>query len=96
MPEAGQLLVEVALPAQDAVPAVDGCRFVTPRGEVVPLPVEEADLQETHRRLPARLALRALDEAFSVTPTGVVGTASSTGAWPRPTPPPGGPSAHTW
>ncbi|MGW4812508.1 restriction endonuclease [Kitasatospora cineracea] len=74
LPEAGQLLVEVALPAQDVVPAVSGYRFVVQRGEVVPQPVKEADLQEAYRRLLARLALRALDEVFSVTPVGLVGT----------------------
>ncbi|GAA1226846.1 hypothetical protein GCM10009665_16740 [Kitasatospora nipponensis] len=74
VPEAGQLLVDVALPSQDVVPAVAGYRFVAQRGEVVPQQVKEADLQETYRRLLARLALRALDEAFSVTPTGLVGT----------------------
>ncbi|WP_156178563.1 restriction endonuclease [Saccharothrix sp. ST-888] len=74
VPEAGQLLVDVALPSQDVVPAVSGYRLVTQRGEVVPQPVKEADLQETYRRLLARLALRALDEAFSVTPIGLVDT----------------------
>ncbi|MET8700062.1 hypothetical protein ABZW10_14505 [Kitasatospora sp. NPDC004723] len=97
MPEAGQLLVDVALPSQDVVSAVAGYRFVAQRGEVVPQPVKEADLQETYRRLLARLALRALDEAFSVTPARLVGTVRpQMGTSPQQTPPRGGSCARVW
>lgn len=74
VPEAGQLLIDVALPSPEVVPAVAAYRFVAQRAEVVPQPVKEADILETYRRLLARLALRALDEAFSVTPIQLVTT----------------------
>ncbi|MDH6134834.1 restriction system protein [Kitasatospora sp. MAA4] len=73
-PESAQLLVDIGLPSQDVVPTVAGYRFVAQRAEIIPQLVKEADHQETYRRLLARLALRALDEAFSVTPPQMVDT----------------------
>ncbi|MEV7926171.1 restriction endonuclease [Kitasatospora sp. NPDC088779] len=74
IPEAQQLLVDVELPNHEIVPAVASYRYVAQRAEVVPQPAKSAELNEAYARLVARLALRALDEAFSATPAAFVET----------------------
>ncbi|MFJ1793106.1 hypothetical protein [Kitasatospora griseola] len=78
-PESGQLLVEIALPSHDVVPEVAGYRFIAQRSEIVPEPAKKPVLHDTYRRLLARLVLRALDEAVSVTPPGMVTTIALNG-----------------
>ncbi|WP_327074394.1 restriction endonuclease [Kitasatospora purpeofusca] len=73
-PEAQQLLIDVELPNHEIVPAVASYRYVAQRAEVVPLPVKQAEVNDAYARLVARLALRALDEAFSATPAAFVET----------------------
>lgn len=79
VPEAQRLLIEVELPQHDVVPAVTAYRVVAQRAEIVAQPRKEAELKEAYRTLVARLALRALDEAFSTTPPGLVTTVAFNG-----------------
>ncbi|MGW7441958.1 restriction endonuclease [Kitasatospora sp. NPDC054795] len=71
-PEAGQLCINIGLPSLDVVSDVAAYRFVTQRLEVVRQPVKEAERHQSYRTLVARLALRALDEVFTVTPSDLV------------------------
>ncbi|MFJ9776888.1 restriction endonuclease [Kitasatospora sp. NPDC101157] len=71
-PEAAQLRINVGLPSLAVVPTVASYRLVVQRLEIVAQPVKEVELQLAYRILVGRLALRALDEAFSVTPPGLV------------------------
>ncbi|GHG29502.1 hypothetical protein GCM10017667_78810 [Streptomyces filamentosus] len=72
-PESRELVVEVELPGQAVVPSVAQYRFKasTPPA-VVPQPRKEAETKALYRDLVARLALRAIDEAFAVTPPALV------------------------
>ncbi|MEU3480956.1 restriction endonuclease [Streptomyces sp. NPDC033754] len=72
-PESRELVVEVELPGQAVVPSVTQYRFKasTPPA-VVPQPRKEAETKALYRDLLARLALRAIDEAFAVTPPALV------------------------
>ncbi|MFK0216861.1 restriction endonuclease [Streptomyces vinaceus] len=72
-PESRELVVEVELPGQAVVPSVAQYRFKasTPPA-VVPQPRKEAETKARYRDLVARLALRAIDEAFAVTPPALV------------------------
>lgn len=72
-PESRELVLEIELPAQTVVPSVQGYRYrasVPPA--VVPQPRKEAECKALYRDLVARMALRAIDEAFAVTPPGLV------------------------
>ncbi|MDG5807514.1 restriction endonuclease [Streptomyces ossamyceticus] len=79
VPEAQQLLIEVELPQREVVPAVVTYRVVAQRAEIVAQPRKETEAKEIYRTLVARLALRALDEAFSTTPPGLVTTVAFNG-----------------
>lgn len=72
-PESRELVVEAELPGQAVVPSVAQYRFKasTPPA-VVPQPRKEAETKALYRDLVARLALRAIDEAFAVTPPALV------------------------
>ncbi|MFE6872425.1 restriction endonuclease [Kitasatospora sp. NPDC057692] len=72
VPEAQQLLIEVDLPNHEIVPTVASYRYIAQRSEIVPQPLKQAEVHDAYARLVARLALRALDEAFSVTPAAFV------------------------
>ncbi|MFG3032642.1 restriction endonuclease [Streptomyces sp. NPDC048253] len=74
VPEAQRLLIEVELPQHEVLPAVMSYRVVAQRVEIVAQPRKEAESKEAYRTLVARLALRALDEAFSTTPPSLVTT----------------------
>ncbi|MGX4733120.1 restriction endonuclease [Kitasatospora griseola] len=74
VPEAQRLLVDVELPNHEVVPAVASYRYIAQRAEVVPQPAKQAEIHEAYARLVARLALRALDEAFSASPASFVET----------------------
>ncbi|MFI6447777.1 restriction endonuclease [Kitasatospora sp. NPDC050543] len=74
VPEAQQLLVEIELPNHEIVPAVTSYRYVAQRAEVVPQPAKQAEVHDAYARLVSRLALRALDEAFTATPAAFVET----------------------
>ncbi|MFG3172340.1 SAV_2336 N-terminal domain-related protein [Streptomyces sp. NPDC048200] len=72
-PEAKELLLEVDLPGQVVVPAVTQYRYkasVPPT--IVAQPRKEAECKALYRDLVARLALRAIAEAFAVTPPSLV------------------------
>ncbi|MGQ4347525.1 restriction endonuclease [Streptomyces sp. SAS_275] len=72
-PEARELVLEVDLPGQVVVPAVTQYRYkasVPPA--IVPQPRKEAECKALYRDLVARLALRAIAEAFAVTPPSLV------------------------
>lgn len=72
-PEKRELLLEIDLPAQSVVPTVTQYRFkAAAPPAVVPQPRKAAEVKEMYRTLVARLALRALDEAFTVTPPSLV------------------------
>ncbi|MEV6654866.1 restriction endonuclease [Streptomyces sp. NPDC051219] len=72
-PETRQLLLEIDLPGQDVVPTVAQYRYkASAPPAVVPQPRKEAEVKELYRTLVARLALRAIDEAFAVTPPSLV------------------------
>lgn len=49
-------------------------RYVAQQTKVIPQPAKQAEIHEAYARLVARLALRALDEAFSATPAAFVET----------------------
>ncbi|MFB7998802.1 restriction endonuclease [Streptomyces sp. NPDC056002] len=73
VPEARELVLEVELPGQAVVPAVTQYRYkasVPPT--IVPQPRKEAECKALYRDLVARLALRAIAEAFAVTPPSLV------------------------
>ncbi|MER8073167.1 restriction endonuclease [Streptomyces sp. NPDC094034] len=68
-PESRELVVEVELPGQAVVPSVAQYRFkASAPPAVVPQPRKQAETETLYRDLVARLALRAIDEAFAVTP----------------------------
>jgi restriction system protein len=72
-PESRELVLEIELPTQAVVPSVQQYRFkasVPPA--VVPQPRKDAECRALYRDLVARLALRAIDEAFTVTPPSLV------------------------
>ncbi|MET9931999.1 MULTISPECIES: restriction endonuclease [unclassified Streptomyces] len=72
-PESRELVVEVELPGQAVVPAVAQYRFkASAPPAVVPQPRKEGETKALYRDLVARLALRAIDEAFAVTPPALV------------------------
>ncbi|MFJ6438608.1 restriction endonuclease [Streptomyces sp. NPDC091416] len=72
-PESRELVVEVELPGQAVVPSVTQYRFkASAPPAVVPQPRKEAECRTLYRDLVARLALRAIDEAFAVTPPALV------------------------
>ncbi|MFE5729958.1 restriction endonuclease [Streptomyces sp. NPDC056528] len=72
-PEARELVLEVELPAQAVVPSVTQYRFkASAPPAVVPQPRKESECKALYRDLVARLALRAIDEAFAVTPPSLV------------------------
>ncbi|MFD9590135.1 restriction endonuclease [Streptomyces sp. NPDC059980] len=73
LPEAKELVLEVDLPGQTVVPAATQYRYkasVPPT--LVPQPRKEAECKALYRDLVARLALRAMAEAFAVTPPSLV------------------------
>ncbi|MFF1438498.1 restriction endonuclease [Streptomyces sp. NPDC058295] len=74
VPEAQRLLIEVELPQHEVLPTVMSYRVVAQRVEIVAQPRKESESKEAYRTLVARLALRALDEAFSTTPPSLVTT----------------------
>ncbi len=72
-PESRELVVEVELPGQAVVPSVTQYRFkASAPPAVVQQPRKEAECRTLYRDLVARLALRAIDEAFAVTPPALV------------------------
>ncbi|MBM9506812.1 restriction endonuclease [Actinacidiphila acididurans] len=71
-PEAREVALKVDLPGLRVVPAVVEYRFVARRAQIVAQPRKEAEVREHYRALVARLALRALDEVFSMTPAALV------------------------
>ncbi|WP_328623730.1 restriction endonuclease [Streptomyces sp. NBC_00353] len=72
-PEARELVLEVELPGQVVVPAVTQYRYkASAPAAVVPQPRKEAECKAMYRDLVARLALRAIDEAFTVAPPSLV------------------------
>ncbi|MCU7820126.1 restriction endonuclease [Kitasatospora sp. DSM 101779] len=74
-PETRELVLELDLPGQDAVPREVGWRYKagTPP-QLVPQPRKEAEVKEIYRVLVARLVLRCLDEVFAATPPPLVDT----------------------
>ncbi|MFD8262126.1 restriction endonuclease [Streptomyces griseoluteus] len=79
-PEARELVVEIELPGQAVVPSVSQYRFkASAPPVVVPQPRKEAESRSLYRDLVARLALRAIDEAFAVTPPALVGQVAFNG-----------------
>lgn len=79
-PEARELVVEVELPGQAVVPSVKQYWFrASAPPAVVPQPRKEAECRTLYRDLVPRLALRAIDEAFAVTPPTLVDGSRSTG-----------------
>jgi len=72
-PESRELALEIELPTQTIVPSVQGYRFkASAPPAVVSQPRKEAECRSLYRDLVARLALRAIDEAFAVTPSALV------------------------
>ncbi len=72
-PESRELVVEIELPVQAVVPPVTQYRFkASALPAVVPQPRKENECKALYRDLVARLALRAIDEAFAVTPPSLV------------------------
>ncbi|WP_406858767.1 restriction endonuclease [Streptomyces sp. HUAS MG47] len=72
-PESRELILEIELPAQAVIPSVMQYRFkASAPPSVVPQPRKEAECRALYRDLVARLALRAIDEAFAVTPPSLV------------------------
>ncbi|MFD4627548.1 hypothetical protein [Streptomyces sp. NPDC058475] len=72
-PEARELVLEVELPGQVVVPAVTQYRYkASAPPTVVPQPRKEAECKAMYRDLVARLALRAIAEAFAVSPPPLV------------------------
>ncbi|MGW5768763.1 restriction endonuclease [Streptomyces longwoodensis] len=79
-PESRELMLEIELPAQTVVPSVLGYRFkASDPPAVVPQPRREAECKALYRDLVARLALRAIDEAFAVTPPALVDSVAFNG-----------------
>ncbi|MEW2615054.1 hypothetical protein AB0937_33705 [Streptomyces sp. NPDC047880] len=79
-PETRELMLETELPAQTVVPSVLGYRFrASAPPAVVPQPRKEAECKALYRDLIARLALRAIDEAFAVTPPALVDSVAFNG-----------------
>ncbi|WP_344493044.1 restriction endonuclease [Streptomyces enissocaesilis] len=79
-PETRELLLEIDLPGQDVAPTAAHYRFkasVPPA--VVPQPRKDAEVKELYRTLVARLSLRAIDEAFAVTPHSLVNVVAFNG-----------------
>ncbi|MET8858658.1 restriction endonuclease [Streptomyces sp. NPDC004579] len=79
-PEARELVLEVELPGQAVVPAATQYRYkasVPPT--LVPQPRKEAECKALYRDLVARLALRAIAEAFAVTPPSLVNVVTFNG-----------------
>ncbi|MFE9846393.1 restriction endonuclease [Streptomyces goshikiensis] len=72
-PESRELVLDVDLPSQVAVPVAMQYRYKgsTPPA-VVPQPRKDAETKAMYRDLVARLALRAIDEALAVTPPALV------------------------
>jgi restriction system protein len=73
-PEAREVALNVDLPGLRVVPAVTEYRFVARRVQIVAQPRKDTEVHELYRTLVARLALRALDEVFSMTPAALVDT----------------------
>ncbi|MGW0314004.1 restriction endonuclease [Streptomyces flavidovirens] len=72
-PESRELVLEIELPAHVVVPSVTQYRFkASAPPAVVPQPRKGAECKALYRDLVARLALRAIDEAFAVTPPSLV------------------------
>jgi restriction system protein len=72
-PEARELVLEVELPGQTVVPAVTQYRYkASAPPTVIPQPRKEAECKAMYRDLVARLTLRAIAEAFAVTPPSLV------------------------
>jgi restriction system protein len=72
-PESRELLLEIDLPGQEVAPTVAQYRFKAGSPPaVVPQPRKDAEVKELYRTLVARLALRAIDEVFAVTPPSLV------------------------
>ncbi|WP_432057936.1 restriction endonuclease [Streptomyces sp. bgisy022] len=72
-PESRELILEIELPVQAVVPSVTQYRFkASAPPAVVPQPRKESECKALYRDLVARLALRAIDEAFAVTPPSLV------------------------
>lgn len=79
-PETRELLMEIDLPGQDVAPMVAQYRFkASVPLAVVPQPRKDTEVKELYRTLVARLALRAIDEAFAITPPSLVDTVSFNG-----------------
>ncbi|MFF0700192.1 hypothetical protein ACFYVC_07800 [Streptomyces tendae] len=74
VPKTRELLLELDLPGQDAVPAAAGyrCRASPAPEAVVPQPRKPAEAKALYLALVARMALRAIDEAFAVAPPALV------------------------
>lgn len=78
-PEAREVALKVDLPGLHVVPAVAEYRFVARRAQIVAQPRKDTEVNELYRSLVARLALRALDEVFSMTPPALVDTIAFNG-----------------
>jgi restriction system protein len=74
VPETRELILELDLPGQDVVPTAAGYRYrASPApGGVVPQPRKPAETKALYQALVARMALRAIDDAFAVTPPALV------------------------
>ncbi|MCP9956120.1 restriction endonuclease [Streptomyces sudanensis] len=74
VPETRELMLELDLPGQDVVPAAAGYRYrASPApGGVVPQPRKPAETKALYQALVARMALRAIGDAFAVAPPALV------------------------
>ncbi|WP_372410798.1 restriction endonuclease [Streptomyces luteireticuli] len=64
-PATGDLLVEMQLPSEDAVPSVRGYKYVKSRDEITPIPRPEKERKELYASLLAQMTLRTVHEIFS-------------------------------
>jgi restriction system protein len=67
-PENRTLTVDAELPPVRVVPAVRGYRYVRARDVIEPVPRQESEISQRYDRLVACVALRTLQEIFTVTP----------------------------
>ena len=78
-PGSRDVTVDLELPPRGVVPAVRGYRYVKARNTVEPVPRQENEITQTHERLVACVALRALHEIFGAIPAELVQAVALTG-----------------
>jgi len=71
-PELRELVIELELPRQGAIPQIATYRYVKTRGVVEPLPRKEPEIKAAYARLVARTVLRTIAETFAAAPPTVV------------------------